>query len=87
MAGDLIERLVHVGDGEPDHRPGVPGRAPALDPLADEARRFEVRVVRLGLPAEYRAVERSRAVPVGRWKLQIADLAVGEAEGARDFGS
>src|SRR5262249_44787909 len=81
-----FERPVHVCDGEPEHRPGVPGRTAALDPLADEAGRLEVRVVRLDLPAEDRLVERGRALPVGRRKLQVADLAVGEAGGAGGFG-
>src|SRR5512146_2643375 len=39
----------HVSDREPDHGPGIPGRKPALDPLADEPGRGEVRVVLAGL--------------------------------------
>ena len=68
-----------------EHRPGVRGRPTVLDPLADEAGRFEIRVVRLGLPAEDRLVERCRAIPVGGRKLQVADLAVDEPEGAGGF--
>ena len=60
---------------------GVPGWR-ALDPLADEPGRFEVRVVLPGFPAEDGPVERRRALPVGRRKLQVADLAVAEVHEA-----
>src|SRR5438105_12253415 len=86
VRGDPVEGPAHVSYVDPDHRPGVPGRRTVLDPLADEAGSLEVRVVRFDLPAEDRLVERGRPLPVGRRYLQVADLAVNEAERPGSFG-
>src|SRR5690242_4220606 len=78
LSFNQAQGLVHVPNREPDHGTGIPGRRSALDPLADEPRRGEVRVVLAGLPAEDRLVEGRRPVPVGGGELQVADLPVGE---------
>ena len=83
---NLFEGSGHVSHVDPEHRTGVPGRGTVFHPLADEAWRLEVRVVRFDLPAEHRLVERGRSVAVGRRQLQVADLAVNEAERPGGFG-
>src|SRR6185437_9632063 len=74
----LGQRVVDPVDADPQQRPGLgPGHLPLGHPLADDARRAELRPpVHPEFPAEHRRVELGAPRHVVRRQLQVAHLPV-----------